>query len=58
MPYPTLKAKVHEANTMKVPEGCEQVLVCIKELLDARNLNPTKQEYKEIKENLYILGCS
>ena len=58
MPYPILKAKLHEANTMKVPEGCEQVLVCIKELLEAKCLNPTKQEYKEIKENLYILGCT
>ena len=58
MSYPTLKAKLHEVNTMKIPDGSEQVITCIKELLDARNLNPTKQEHKEIKENLFILGCT
>ena len=58
MAYPALKAKLHEDNTIKAPECSEQDLVFIKELLDARGQNPTKQEFKEIMENLWILGCT
>ena len=58
MAYPALKAKLHEANTIKAPEGSEQELVFIKELQEARCQYLTKQEHKDIKENLWILGCT
>ena len=54
--YSNLRASLHDANTIKVPEQNVDSMEIIKELLKARRQPQSKEEYKETEDNIFLLG--
>ena len=58
MSYSNLRASLHVANSFKVPEHDLVSMEVIMELLEARQQPQSKEEFKEIEDNLFLLGCT
>ena len=58
MSYSNLRASLHDANSFKVPEQDLISMEVIMELLEARRQPQSKEEFKEIEDNLFLLGCT
>ena len=55
--YSNLRASLHDANTIKVPEQNMDSMEIIKELIEARRQPQSKEDYKEMEDNLFLPGC-